>query len=186
MANDIKINKAVIVQEGLEVYPGVSRTATPIHGGGDAEGVEKFISLHENITSALSDGEISPISLSVGSYSLVSKTVTHTTTAAGTNTVPVQVPVGARIVGASVEVTTDLVFTGDSDAASLAWDTSSESVAASLQTSGDTASAMFDSNSASPVVASSAEDMVLDANNTGGLGAGGVIKVTVWYEQITA
>lgn len=58
MAKDIKINKAVIVQDGVEPYIGTSRTANPIHGGGDGSGVNKFLSLFDNIADGLKDQNI--------------------------------------------------------------------------------------------------------------------------------
>lgn len=117
-------------------------------------------------------------------YTIKSKTVVHTTTAAATNTIATQIPIGAKILGASVIVTTDLVFAGGGADAELTWATSGQVVGTALASQNDKSSAFFDENVDSAIVTGSAEDMTLTPD-AGTLDAAGVLVVTVWYAELT-
>lgn len=117
-------------------------------------------------------------------YAIKSKQIVHTTTAAATNVIAINIPVGARIIGASAIVTTALTFGSGGADVDLTWTTSSEVIAAGIVDKNDKGSALFDQNAAAAVVSGSVETITATPD-TGTIAAGGVIVVTAWYEQLT-
>lgn len=197
---DIKINKAAIVQEGLNVYHDTSRTDSPFIGGGDGSGTTKFISLHENIQAAIADGGISidvggdlTLTEKVTSPATTSGTFTRkavsasvTTTAANTAVIPVNVPVGAKLVGAQLIVTEAISYTGDSTAFQATWTASTQNIGgATTGTKNDTATSLYNENAQSAIVSGSVETITLTANNTGGFSAGGIVVAVAWYDELS-
>lgn len=127
------------------------------------------------------EGVLSPATSST--YSVKSKQVVHTCTAAATNVIAINIPVGARIIGASAVVSTALVFAGGGASATLAWTTSGGNVATSLAAKNTKGSALWNTT-VNPVVSGSDKTMTLTPN-AGTIDVGGVIVVTAWYEELT-
>lgn len=197
MANDLKISKTVLL-EG-EPYLGATRVDNPIIGGGDGAGTEKYISVFDRVAEGIADGNIG---VSVGGNLTLTEEVTSpadtsgaltrkavsasiTTTAASTAVIPVNVPVGAKLVGAQFIVTTAIAYTGDSTAFQATWTASTQNIGgATTGAKNDKDKELYSENANEAKVSGSVETITLTANNTGGFAAGGVVLAVAWYDEL--
>lgn len=176
---------------GAKTFSSAVTTSAGIAGGASADitlNTNKF-TVDATQGNVVTDGDLSftetvTSPATSASYAIKSKQLVHTCTAAATNTVAVQIPVRARIIGASAIVSTALAFAGGGASAALTWATSAETVADPLAAKNSKGSALFDQNSAVAIVSGSAEDMTLTPN-AGTIAVGGVLVVTVWYEELS-
>lgn len=198
MANDIKIHKSVLTDEAG--YIGANRTANPFVGGGDGAGTSTFVSVFDRVTQAIEDGDISvnvggdlvlteevtSPSITEGTFTRKAVSASVTTTAATTAVIPVNVPVGAKLIGAQFIVTTAIAYTGDSTAFQATWTASTQAIGgATTGAKNDKGKALYNENANSAIVSGSVETITLTANNTGAFAAGGVVLAVAWYDELS-
>lgn len=119
-------------------------------------------------------------------YSIVGKSVVHTCTAAATNVIAINIPVGAKIIGAQIIVSTAMVLAGGGVTWSAAWTAAGGSLGSGLALTKNTKTkALFNANAASPIVAGAVETITITPN-AGTIDVGGVLVVTAWYEELSA
>lgn len=159
----------ITVSTGSEnlVVGGDAEVTGDIIGGGD-------IVITETVTTPATSA----------TYSIKTAQIVHTTTAAATNTIDIDVPIGAKLIGASVIVTEDLVFAGGGVSAELTWTTSGQVIGTALASQNDKASAFFDENADAAIVAGSVETMTLTPD-AGTLGAAGELTIMAVYAELT-
>ena len=120
------------------------------------------------------------------SYSIKSKSIVHTCTAAATNVIAINIPVGAKLIGAQILVSTLMVLAGGGVTWEATWTAATQTIggAGQLLTKNTKVKALFDANGASPIVAGAVETITITPN-AGTIDVGGVLVVTAWYEELT-
>lgn len=121
-----------------------------------------------------------------GTYSIIGKSIVHTCTAAATNVIAINIPIGARLIGAQIIVSTLMVLAGGGVTWSAAWTAAGQSLGSGLALTKNTKTkALFAYNAASPIVAGAVETITITPN-VGTIDVGGVLVVTAWYEELGA
>lgn len=120
------------------------------------------------------------------SYSIKSKQIVHATTAAATNVIAINIPVGARIVGAQILASLAIVLAGGGVTWSATWTAATQAIGAAGQavTKNTKVKALFDASTDSPIVAGSVETITITPN-AGTIDTGGEFVVTAWYEELS-
>lgn len=120
------------------------------------------------------------------SYSIKSKSIVHTCTAAATNVIAINIPVGAKLIGAQILVSTLMVLAGGGATWEATWTAATQTIggAGQLLVKNTKVKALFDANGASPIVAGAVETITITPN-AGTIDIGGVLVVTAWYEELS-
>lgn len=126
----------------------------------------------------------SGITTTVGRMTLKTKIISHACTAAATNVMAINVPVGAIILAGQVITDTSLVFAGGGVSANVTWTTSGLIIATALAAKNTEASKMYDSFTRTALVAGTVETMTLTPN-AGTIDVGGVVICMAYYYELT-
>lgn len=179
-------NTLNLVKKVAAMFP-----ATSVASSGDytityEDGTPSFIAAGNLKGNDLSMTESVTSPATSAGYTVKGKSVVHTCTAAATNTIAIDIPVGAKILGAQAIVSTALVFAGGGVSADLTWATSGQTVAATLAAKNTKGKAIFDVNDSTDkdIVSGSVEKMTLTPD-AGTINVGGVVVVTAWYAELT-
>lgn len=116
-------------------------------------------------------------------YKVVGKQLVHTVSGGATEVIPINIPVGARIIGAQIIVSTVLAFTTGTEVTPT-WTASTQQIGSTtLAAKNSKVTALYDQNAESAIVSGAVETITLTAD--AGTVDSGVVVVTAWYEELT-